>query len=172
MFIFLLNAFWYLRLLLLWIKSQPSVHINVLHMKNHVTLFCSLLNMKKWLYLMSLFLCLSCISLGLSCQKILPKVQAPKRCKQGRYLNLYSFSNRNAITKIRLPSHNFAINTNNCYNLQEDMKICKNCEKKEIEGEIHITFSCNRYDKIQRKAFYDINELDNIKLQIRNKIEN
>ena len=52
------------------------------------------------------------------------------------------------------------------------MKICKNCEKKEIEGETHITFSCNKYDKIQRKAFYDINELDNIKLQIRNKIEN
>ena len=114
---------------------------------------------------MGLFLCLSCISLGLSFQKILPKVQAPKRCKQGRYLNLYSFSNRNAITKIRLSSHNFAINTNNCYNLQEDMKICKNCEKKEIEGEIHITFSCNRYDKIQRKTFDDINELDSIKLK-------
>ena len=30
---------------------------------------------------MGLFLYLSCISLGLSCQKILPKTQAPKRQK-------------------------------------------------------------------------------------------
>ena len=32
------------------------------------------------------------------------------------------------------------------------MKIFKNCEKKEIENEIHIIFSCNKYDKFQRKA--------------------
>ena len=51
------------------------------------------------------------------------------------------------------------------------MTICKNCEQKETENEIHIIFSCNKYDNIQRKAFKDINELDNIKLQIGNKIE-
>ena len=67
-------------------------------------------------------------------------------------LNLHNFNNRNAITKIRLSSRNFAISTTKWYNLQEDMKICKNCEKKEIENEIHITFSCNKYDNIRRKA--------------------
>ena len=51
------------------------------------------------------------------------------------------------------------------------MTICKNCEQKETENEIHIIFSCNKYDNIQRKAFKDINKLDNIKLQIGNKIE-
>ena len=51
------------------------------------------------------------------------------------------------------------------------MKICNNCEKKEIENEIHITFSCNKYDKIRRKAFNDINEADKIKLKIGNKVE-
>ena len=51
------------------------------------------------------------------------------------------------------------------------MKICKNCEKKEKEDEIHIIFSCNKYDNIWRKAFNDINEVDNIKLQIGNKVE-
>ena len=51
------------------------------------------------------------------------------------------------------------------------MKICKNCEKK-IENEIHIIFSCNKYDNIRSKAFNDINEVDNIKLQIENKVEN
>ena len=43
------------------------------------------------------------------------------------------------------------------------MKICKNCEKKEIENEIQIIFSCNRYDNIQKKAFNDLDEVDNIK---------
>ena len=35
-----------------------------------------------------------------------------------------------------------------------------------MEKEIHIFFNCNKYDNIQRKAFNDINEVDNIKLQI------
>ena len=51
------------------------------------------------------------------------------------------------------------------------IKICKKCEKKEIENEIHIIFSCNKYDSIRRKVFNDINEVDDIKLQIGNKIE-
>ena len=51
------------------------------------------------------------------------------------------------------------------------MKICEKFEKKETENEIHIIFSCNKYDKIRRKAFNDINEVDNIKLQIGNKVE-
>ena len=97
--------------------------------------------------------------------------QTKELFKKERYLNLHNFNNRNAITKVRLSSHNFAINTTKWYNLQEDMKICKNCEKKEIENEIHIIFSCNKYDDIRKKAFNDINKVDNIKLQIRNKVE-
>ena len=82
-----------------------------------------------------------------------------------------NFNNRNALTKIRLSSHNFAINTTKWYNLQEEMKICKHFEKKEIEDEIHIIFGCNKYDKNRRKTFNDINEVDNIKLQIGDKVE-
>ena len=70
-----------------------------------------------------------------------------------------------------MSSHNFAINTTKGYNLQEEKKICKNCEKKEIEDKIHIIFSCYKYDNMQRKAFNDINEVDNIKLPIGNKVE-
>ena len=84
---------------------------------------------------------------------------------------MYNFNNRKAITKRKLSSHNLAINSAKCYNLEEDIKICKNCEKKGKENEIHMIFSCNEYDKIQRKSFSDINELDNIKLQLRNKVE-
>ena len=97
--------------------------------------------------------------------------QTKELFEKERYLNLHNFTNRNAITKIRLLSHNFAINTTKWYNLQEEMKICKNCEKKEIENKIHIIFSCNKYDNVPTKAFNDINEVDNIKLPIGNKVE-
>ena len=51
------------------------------------------------------------------------------------------------------------------------MNIYKNCEKKEIEDEIRIIFSCNEYDNIRRKALSKIQEVDKIKLQIGNKAE-
>ena len=51
------------------------------------------------------------------------------------------------------------------------MKICKYCEKKEIENEIYIIFSCNKYDKIRSKVMNNINGVDNIKLQIGYKVE-
>ena len=82
-----------------------------------------------------------------------------------------NFSNRNAVTKISLSSHNRGINTTKWYNLQGDLKILKNCERNEIENEIHMIFSCDKYDNIRRKGFNDINEVDNIKLQIGNKRE-
>ena len=53
--------------------------------------------------------------------------------KEERQLNLNNINNRNVTTKIMVSSHNFAINTNKCYNLQGDMKNCKNCERKEIQ---------------------------------------
>ena len=41
--------------------SEPGVAYKSGAYKNHVNLFCSPLNMKKWLYRMGLFFCLSCI---------------------------------------------------------------------------------------------------------------
>ena len=46
------------------------------------------------------------------------------------------------------------------------MKICKNFERKEIENESHIIFSCDKHGNIRRKAFNDVNEVHNIKLQV------
>ena len=51
------------------------------------------------------------------------------------------------------------------------MKICKYREKKEIENEIYIIFSCNKYDKIRSKVINNINGVDNIKLQKGYKVE-
>ena len=56
-YFFLFNSFWYLRLLFSLLMFKKVF-------KKHILLFCSLLNMKKQLSLMGLFLCLSLISLG------------------------------------------------------------------------------------------------------------
>ena len=67
-----------------WSNLSLVSHINVLHIKNYVTLFCSLLNKKKWLchMVLSWFI----LSLGLSCQKIFPKVRLLKEIKRGGWL--------------------------------------------------------------------------------------
>ena len=72
---------------------------------------------------------------------------------------------------MKLSSHSLAINSAKHYNPEENIKICKNCEKKRTENGIHVIFSCNESDKIRRKAFSDINGMDNIKLQIGHKVE-
>ena len=46
--------------------------------------------------------------------------------------------------------------TTKWYNFQEDMKICKTCEKKGMANVIHTIFSCNRHDNIRRKTFIDM----------------
>ena len=51
------------------------------------------------------------------------------------------------------------------------MKIRKNCEKKKKTKFIYEIFSCSKYYNIRREAFNYINEVDNIKLQIGNKVE-
>ena len=56
--------------------------------------------------------------------------QTKELIKKERCLNLNNFNNKSAITKIRFSSHNFATNITKWYNHQEDIKICKNCEKK------------------------------------------
>ena len=51
------------------------------------------------------------------------------------------------------------------------MKICQNFEKKEIKNEIHIILVAISMITFNGKHFNDINEVDNIKLQIKNKVE-
>ena len=68
--------------------------------------------------------------------------------KKEKYLDLNNFNNKNAITKTKFSSGNLAINTTQWYILQEDMKNCQNCKRKEIEN-----------NNIRRKALNDINEV-------------
>ena len=67
-FILILFNLYLLDFLLFWMKSQPSVaYKSIFFKKKHVTLFFSVLKMKKWLCHISLFFCLSSISLGWYC---------------------------------------------------------------------------------------------------------
>ena len=51
------------------------------------------------------------------------------------------------------------------------MKICSNIgREKEIENETDMIFTCDKYDNIRRKAFNDINDVDDINFQTRTKI--
>ena len=83
-----------------------------------------------------------------------------KSFKKKRYANLNNFNNRSAITKTRSSSGNLAINTTKWYEALEDMKICENCKRKEIQN-----------NNIRRKALSVINEVDHINFQTRNNIE-
>ena len=47
----------------------------------------------------------------------------------------------------------------------------KNCYLRKAFNEELANRRINKYDNIRRKAFNDINEVDNIKLQIGNKVE-
>ena len=42
------------------------------------------------------------------------------------------------------------------YNHQENMKIFKKWEKKEIENKTDLIFGCDKYDNIQNKGLNDI----------------
>ena len=75
---------------------------------------------------------------------------------------------KSPVTQIRWSSyHNLSINTIKWYNFQSDMEIYENFERKEIKKETHLILSFGNYDNIRAKAFNVINEVDNIKLQIR-----
>ena len=64
MFIFLLTPFDTSGCYYFGLNLSQVLLIKVFFVKKHVTLFFSLLKMEKYLYHMSLFLCLFCISLG------------------------------------------------------------------------------------------------------------
>ena len=57
------------------------------------------------------------------------------------------FSNKNAVTEKIFSFHNLAMDTTECYNLQDDMNICENCKRKEI----HMIFNCEDYEKFEGK---------------------
>ena len=76
--------------------------------------------------------------------------QTKDQYKKETYLNLKNYDNRIAITKLRLYSHNLAINTAKWYNFLDDQKICRSCLRNNIENEMHVLSNCDNYNTLRQ----------------------
>ena len=97
--------------------------------------------------------------------------QAKDQYKKETYLKLKNYDNRAAITKLRLSSHNLAINMGKWYKLADDQNICRYCLRNDIENEMHALFDCNNYNTLQQDTFKKIKAIDNIELDTGNKVQ-
>ena len=97
--------------------------------------------------------------------------QTKDQYKKETYLNLKHYDNRVAITKLRLSSHNLAINTAKWYKLPNDQKICRYCLRDDIENEMHVLFECDNYNALRQHTFKEIKTIDNIELDTGNKLQ-
>ena len=79
------------------------------------------------------------------------------------YLEMYNFENRKATTKIRCSDHCLEIEKGRHKNIPRVERICKVCDKSEIETEEHFLQKCKKYDPLRNKyninPFVTVNEL-------------
>ena len=84
------------------------------------------------------------------------------------YLHIENFENRRAIAKIRCSSHSLEIEKGRHKNIPSTERICKLCDKGEIESEQHFLLKCDKYDTLKNK--YEIYEYTNV-LELLNNVE-
>ena len=77
--------------------------------------------------------------------------QTEDQYKKETYMNLKNYDNRVTITKLRLFSHNLAINTAKWYKLPDDQKISRYCMRNDIENEMHVLFDCDNYNALRQE---------------------
>ena len=89
------------------------------------------------------------------------------------YLTIKNFSNRRAITKLRVSNHTLAIEVGRWTKIERQNRICKQCTQHKIEDEIHLLFECTKYTGERKTTFETIKKITNIDLSIKeNEIEN
>ena len=89
------------------------------------------------------------------------------------YLTIKNFSNRRALTKLRVSNHTLAIEVGRWTNIERENRLCKQCTQQKIEDEIHLLFECTKYTDERKTTFETIKEISNIDLFIKeNEIEN
>ena len=64
---------------------------------------------------------------------------------------MYNFENRKATTKIRCSDHCLEIEKGRHKNIPRVERICKVCDKSEIETEEHFLQKCKKYDPLRNK---------------------
>ena len=97
--------------------------------------------------------------------------QTKDQYKKETYLNLKNYDNTVAITKLRLSSHNLAINTAKWYKLPDEQKICRYCLRNDIENEMHVLFDCDHYNVLRQDTFKKIKAIDNVELDTDSKLQ-
>ena len=80
--------------------------------------------------------------------------QIKKNLKMENYLQELSYENRKILTKIRCSDHCLEIEKGRHRNIPRNDRICKLCDKNEIETEDHFLLRCNIY--CQLRATYNI----------------
>ena len=79
---------------------------------------------------------------------------------------LNNCQNRNTLTKIRLLSHNLALNKTKLNSLQNDLKSSKYFVREKIKNEMYLIFNCGKYVNIRRKIFNYVSQHNNIDFQL------
>ena len=78
-----------------------------------------------------------------------------------KYLSVVKNSkHREALTRLRLRSHNLAIETGRHSNIPRESRFCEHCNAEEIEDEIHFLLFCSLYDEIRRPLIPFIQNLN------------
>ena len=80
--------------------------------------------------------------------------QIKKDFKMENYLQVLSYENRKILTKIRCSDHCLEIEKGRHRNIPRNDRICKLCDKNEIETEDHFLLRCNMY--CQLRTTYNI----------------
>ena len=76
------------------------------------------------------------------------------------YLHIEDFESRKAIAKIRCSAHSLEIEKGRHRNIPRIERICKLCDKGEVESEQHFLLNCDKYDTLKRQ--HEINECTNV----------
>ena len=74
-----------------------------------------------------------------------------------KYLNLKDVEKRRNITKLRTSEHKLRIETERFNNkntyVPPELRLCMNCEGKQVEDEFHFIAECNKYTSLRDELF-------------------
>ena len=64
-----------------------------------------------------------------------------------------NFENRRLLVKMRISDHNLGIETGRYNKINREQRICKHCNKNEIDDEEHFFLSCSKNEPIRKRFF-------------------
>ena len=77
--------------------------------------------------------------------------EVKNKLKMEKYLEELNFKDRKTITKLRCSDHSLEIEKGRHRNLPRSERVCKVCDKNEIEDEEHFLLKCHTYHLLRNK---------------------